>query len=338
MAWRELWGRFSRLITSVTFARNVLILVVIGLVVWHGVAPDKFTLDWYSLFLVALVAVLVLVPVLRSAKLPGGTSFEFRREVEAAEELSVQVQRRARNEGKLLEGPRLGQPGIFNLSSRLRQLAVDDPSAALAMLRQEVIRAVAAAVRVLAGGWGFPREWDEMLRFLADKSTMWPEQLALLKVVDDLANKTLLSGHVTPAEALRVIAVADTLNSSFPIGYSLNFEPNADWQAQRRVCQYEHCIENMKLPEIPRSEQEAWRAGVRERLDGGFYDEKPDTKASLMAQLQVPIPANTPETVDRTGACPLFGHFCPGGVAIVETCEVAKAWVEGADLEAGPSS
>jgi hypothetical protein len=325
MTLRELPRRRLPLLFIATAAQYALLLLVVVLLLVHGINPHLFELEPGSYVLLSLATLLVLVPVLESAKLPGGTSFKFRKRVAEVEALRVQVERRAEKEGKPLEGPRLAQPGLFSIPDSLRELAIEDPPAALGMLRRAVRQGVAAAVQNLAG-FGYPTDIPGMLHYLAAKSRMWPEQVALLKVTLELADDVLLSGRATAADAQRVIAIADTLNGTFPIGYSLNFDPNPDWMEQGRICKYEHCIENMPLPPIPRDEQEEWRAGVQERLEAGAYDDKPELKTEFAAQLAVPIPADAPETVDRTGACPLFGHYCPGGKETVAACEVAQDW------------
>jgi hypothetical protein len=68
----------------------------------------------------------------------------------------------------------------------------------------------------------------------------------------------LLSGVADTGDAHRLIALADTLNLSFPLGYSPNFEPNSNFADEGLICEYEHCIENMPLPEISRSDLSNW--------------------------------------------------------------------------------
>ena len=219
------------------------------------------------------------------------------------------------------------QPGLFEISQEIRELALNDPAGALAALRAEMWHGVHVAVSGLGGSWP-PKNLDEMVDFVAEHSIMWPEQVSLLKLVGGLSAEALLSGAVTPSEAQRIIAIADTLNSSFAVGYSLNFEPNPDWEEQGRVCEYEHCIENMPLPPILRSEQERWREGLRARLDAGMFDADSERKQQFEAELSEPIPDDAPEKVDRAGACPMFGHYCPGGVETVSNCPTAAAWLE----------
>lgn len=48
----------------------------------------------------------------------------------------------------------------------------------------------------------------------------------------------------------------------------------------------------------------------------------------LTRMVAQPIPDDAPEEVDRTGACPVFGHYCPGGEQRVQTCDAATDWTE----------
>jgi hypothetical protein len=66
----------------VTPARLYLLVLVTVLVVVHGVAPDSFTVDGITVGLVGILVVIVLVPLLESASLPGGTGLQFRKRLD----------------------------------------------------------------------------------------------------------------------------------------------------------------------------------------------------------------------------------------------------------------
>lgn len=87
----------------VTAARLLLVLGVVALIVVHGVDPAGFNIDGTSLGLIGFAVVLVLVPLLRSAKLPGGASLEFR---ELLDELKT--------ESDLAEGEQQARPKESN--------------------------------------------------------------------------------------------------------------------------------------------------------------------------------------------------------------------------------
>ena len=76
-------------------------------------------------------------------------------------------------------------------------------------------------------------------------------------------------------------------------------------EEQGLISQFEHCIENMPLPPIPRSEQEEWRAHIRKGLAVGDYDDRPLVKARFGLQFT---------TVQRRPGRTDQGHFrgsCP---------------------------
>jgi hypothetical protein len=318
-------------------ARGGLLLLVVALLIGHVVRPAAIRIDASTLALLFLATLLVLAPTLKSAKLPGA-EFNFREKIEAAEELGTQVRNRSERElteleltadpSELTAGPRLRWPGLFHIHDDLRQLATEQPALALAALRREMAIGLRSTVQTLSKGRAHPRSLEELVDYVAQSGKLWPEQAVLLKVLLEISEIALMSGDVEPADALRVIAVADVLNQTISLGYSLSFEPNENWEEQGLICQYEHCIENMPLPPTPRSEQESWRAHISEGLRTGAYDDRPEVKANFERVLAEPIPSDAPEEVDETGACPVFGHYCPGGVATISHCEAAREWIE----------
>lgn len=177
-----------------------------------------------------MVSLLVLAPTLISAKLPGGTEFLFRQKIEAAEQLGSDVQKRLYQEG--YTGSSSGWPDFIEIPDELREKAIDKPSEALAELRRALVRGLRGAAMKLSHFHDrmAPDSPPELISYLAKFGHVWPEQVALMRVIWDVSSSSLLSGGVTTADAQRVIAVADTLNDSFALGYSLNFTPNPDWE------------------------------------------------------------------------------------------------------------
>ena len=269
---------FDRVLGHINATRGALLMIVIALLIGHVVRPSAVRIDSSTLGLLFLATLLVLAPILKSAKLPGA-EFNFKEEIEAAEELGEQVH--ARIEREVTAGPELNWPAIFKIDDDLRQLAIERPALALSNLRREMSMGLRTTVRALSNNKAHLHSLDEMVAYVAASGRLWPEQAALLKTLLEISENTLMSGDVSSADALRVIAVADVLNQSIGLGYSLDFEPNPDWEEQGLICQFEHCIENMPLPSIPRSEQESWRAHVRKGLAAGDYDDRPVVKAQF---------------------------------------------------------
>jgi hypothetical protein len=305
---------------------------VLLLLVGHSIFPERVALDGFSITLIFVASLLALVPTLTSAKLPGGTEFLFRQKIEAAEHLGSDVQLRLYKEGYTGGSPEW--PEFIEIPDELRGRAIEHPAEALAELRRSLSEGLERAVRgpIRLRDRMPPDSTTQQIEYLAKSGHVWPEQLALMRVIWDVSSGSLLSGNVTPADALRVIAVADTLNNSFALGYSLNFSPNPDWEEAGLICQYEHCIEHMPHPGVTREEHLKWRERIRENLERGFYDDHPERKRDFEQMLAEPMPDYVQDIVDTTGACPVFGHYCPGGEETVRTCGAAKEWV--AALEA----
>jgi hypothetical protein len=318
--------------------RTMLLGLVLVLLIGHSLFPHRVTIDGFSITLIAVASLLALAPTLTSAKLPGGTEFLFRQKIEAAEHLGSDVQIRSYKEGYTGGSP--GWPQLIEIPDEVREGAIERPAEALADLRRALMGGLERAARGLASHRDRmpPESPPEQIEFIAKYGHVWPEQVALMRVILDVSNSSLLSGDVTAADALRVIAVADALNNSLAFGYSLNFDPNPEWEEMGLICQYEHCIEHMPVPGVPREEHMRWRERIRENLDRGFYDDHPERKHELEQTLSEPIPDYVKDHVDKAGACPVFGHYCPGGEPTVRNCEAAKEWIamlqsHGADTE-----
>ncbi len=90
-----------------------------------------------------------------------------------------------------------------------------------------------------------------IVRDLATKGYLDPEQAELAESIIRVGNRAVHAEPVSVADAGIVFEWAETLNRSFAVGYSLNFAPNLDFEAQGLVCEYEHCIEHMPLQSKP---------------------------------------------------------------------------------------
>jgi hypothetical protein len=93
----------------------------------------------------------------------------------------------------------------------------------------------------------------------------------------------------------------------------------------------------VRLPPIPRSEQEAWQSDARAALEAGKYNDNPTLKSEMERRGAEPIPDDAPEEVDTSGACPLFGHYYPGGKSTVGSCLVAQEWVRSLENDSDDS-
>jgi len=98
---KGLIGGFDR----VTPARLYVAAVLTALVIVHGLAPHRFAVDGMTLGLLGILVVVVLVPLLKSASLPGGTGLEFREDLD-----------RLQKESQLAVQEQADQPGIVPLA------------------------------------------------------------------------------------------------------------------------------------------------------------------------------------------------------------------------------
>jgi Domain of unknown function (DUF4145) len=267
------------------------------LIIVHGFWPHTFRLDGYTLALVGVLVILALHPLLRSAKVAGIGSVEFRDELRAGEATAQRIEAQAKVSAADNGDRRSIRDvhALFDIPEHLRELADYDPNVALVGLRIELERAVRRVFAVL-----YPedetRPLTRMIRALRDRRRIDDEQANLAFAIIRVGNRAAHGEYVTPDDAQEVFSWADTLNHSFGVGYSLNFAPNLDFEDQGLVCEFEHCIENMPLRnesddacpmwghDCPGGRRrvatcpaaEAWRAETAQRSDESVRSTDPD--------------------------------------------------------------
>ncbi|MFF1822723.1 hypothetical protein ACFVWG_35815 [Kribbella sp. NPDC058245] len=319
--------------------RGVTITILLLLLIGRGVFPDRVKLDAISITMILVAAVLALAPLLESAELPGGTKFLFRTKLDAGEKVGSEVQARMYLEG-VLAHPEHEWPPFIEIAAEVRADAVEHPGDVIAQIRWALVQSLRQTANHYSDDRMPPHdEPEKLIGFIAKRSHLWPEQVALMKVIWDLTRETPLRGDVTPVDAERILALTDVLNDSFVLGYSLNFNPNENWEEFGLICKYEHCIENMSLPKTSMAEHMAWKENIEERLAQGYFDDFPDRKDFFETILNEPIdPDDFSDNPDTTGACPIFGHYCPGGKSTVEKCVPAKEWQQTFVLDHDPDA
>lgn len=111
-------------------------------------------------------------------------------------------------------------------------------------------------------------------------------------------------------------------------GYVKEFGFNKDWKKQKAICGYEHCIELMDLPPIPRKEAIEHNNYLKECLKTKVLgDGRPLDKARekwFKQQVKDFRPETYSIKTDRGKSCLIFGHNCPGGKEMKEKCKVNK--------------
>jgi hypothetical protein len=66
----------------VTPARVYLVVIITALIILHGLVPDEFLVDSATVGLLFVLIVVILVPLLKSATLPGGGGLKFREDLD----------------------------------------------------------------------------------------------------------------------------------------------------------------------------------------------------------------------------------------------------------------
>lgn len=233
-----------------------LVVALLGCVVGRALWPESVTLDGPVLFLMSLAVVVVLAPVLLEAEFPGGTRFKFREKLDEAEDAEAAVEQRVSEAAAVSVDlaalrPWDHQPGLITIDDELRSLVSEQPMAAIGVIRADLRQALRALVPRLLPGRAMPLSLEDALSASDQSGKLWPEQMTLIRVLLEAVDHALLTGEADETDANRLIGLVDTLNLSFPIGYSPNFSPNRHWDEQELICEYEHCIENMPLTRHP---------------------------------------------------------------------------------------
>lgn len=227
------------------------------LIILHGLYPTRFIVDEISILILFLMSIPVVAYYLRKAKFLGA-EFEFREEIEQARNF-VQVST------KRLGARKLGRDNkkawvrykTFRLG-RIKEMLEEDHILALAALNIEIRKKVKLAIKMLGfptGPRGGVQRYINMLGEAkypsGEPKYIYPEQVQALRRIIKMCNKAIRGASVTVQEAREIIELADELNGTFPIGYSIDFTPNLDFEKHGFLCEWEHCIEYMPLRKTP---------------------------------------------------------------------------------------
>ncbi|MFA6152193.1 MAG: dsDNA nuclease domain-containing protein [Chitinophagaceae bacterium] len=123
-----------------------------------------------------------------------------------------------------------------------------------------------------------------------------------------------------------IIALCMTKGLSNHMGYIPVFKKNHAAHLQFLACGWEHCIEFMPLPPLPRSQRIEHQKFVKEKYEKGEYKDKSTEQLEfLLSIINKTIPDDTPEEKDlemEASSCPIFGHCCPGGKEQAQECRM----------------
>jgi hypothetical protein len=152
----------------VTPARGYLVALITILIALHGLTPDAFVVDGVTVGLLSVLVIVVLVPLLKSATLPGGGGVEFRHDLDqlraqsqqAADDQLQQVQPSPDDRGSIDQS--LQVPGADELAAAEDSIdavvdevlseAARSPRVGLMLLSAELERVVRRLL--LSSGWG----------------------------------------------------------------------------------------------------------------------------------------------------------------------------------------
>ncbi len=220
----------------------------IMLIVARGFWSDVFTVDVFTVVILFILFIPFVAQYLRKAKFLGA-EFEFKdeiRETEKLVQLSVEqaVKSETAGEKKILPFE------TFKLSA-VRELLGSDPVLALAALRIEIERKLKLLVHFL--DLPIRNEWSisKLIEAVRKRELLSYEQVTALQKIVSMCNKAIHGSLISKTEAREIIDLAEELNRTFSIGYSIDFSPNLDYEKQGLLCEWEHCIEWMPVAAEP---------------------------------------------------------------------------------------
>jgi hypothetical protein len=225
-----------------------LILIGLCLITIHGLFPTLFLIDAITIGLFFIISIPVLAYFLKKAKI-FGAEFEFKDEINAAEKLVDLSIKNANETKKANKSPHPSKFSVFNLTY-VKELIESDRTLALAALRIEIEN----KLRLAANQLGFPSKKNftflTLLQFFTDKSVFRPEQIEAIKKIQHMCTQAIHGIEVSQEDAEKIIGLAEKLNKSFSVGYSIDFNPNVNFEEQGLFCEWEHCIEHFQLQDI----------------------------------------------------------------------------------------
>jgi hypothetical protein len=111
---------------------------------------------------------------------------------------------------------------------------------------------------------------------------------------------------------------------SYHLGYIPIFKPNHSWHLQGQACWWEHCIEFMPLPPVPKQQRIDHLKFIEEKLEKGEYADKTEEHREMLREwVRKGVPDDAPEKEDiemEKKSCPIFGHCCPDGKKQAQEC------------------
>jgi hypothetical protein len=214
---------------------------------------DISNVDGFVILLYFMLYIPIVSKHLQSAKFLG-SEFQFKDEIKKAKE-SVELSNQktaefsefVKNEDKVVGSIKnISNYETFDLSI-VKTIVDADHILALAGLRIEIEKKMRAAFNFIFGS-SEKMPLSEIISQIGDGVLFSKEQVNALKQILAICNKAIHGFEVTLSQAKEIIELAEYLNISFPVGYSINVMPNHNYKQNGLVCEFEHCIERMPLP------------------------------------------------------------------------------------------
>lgn len=221
---------------------------ILAIVIVRGLWPDKFALDDISFLLLFLVAIPLLAPFLKKAKL-FGAEFDFKENIQQLSNLVEESVEESKEEKTQIEEDNRGV-GLFETFSAESAMNIvqQDPNLALAAVRIEIERILRLAYETSIDTNTSAKNG---IAFLANKlhehEMIGDHQREAIRQITKLCNAAIHGGDISIDDAIVVIDLAIELSRSFPLGYSVNFMSNPKYEEQGHICEWEHCVEHFPL-------------------------------------------------------------------------------------------
>ena len=224
------------------------LIVAIGiiLIIVHGFWSELFKIDAYTILILFVLSLPFTAQYLKKAKIMGA-EFEFKNEIIETKKLVQQSVEKAKEEKSSGKTKTLSFR-TFELST-VRDLLNSDHVLALAALRIEIERKLRLVADILEVPVNDKLAISKLIDVIKEKKMLSSEQTTALKKIFNMCNKAIHGFTVSEENAEKIIDLAEELNETFSMGYSINFSPNLDYKEQGLICEWEHCIEWMPLPE-----------------------------------------------------------------------------------------
>ena len=220
----------------------------IALIIARGFWSDSFEVDAFSVVILFILFIPFVAQYLRKAKFPGA-EFVFKDEILETEKLVQLSVEQA--EKSVTTGVKKPLPFETFKLSVAKDIFNSDHVLALAALRIEIEKKLNLLIKTLKLNTRDSLSVSGLIKIIENRALLSPEQVGALHKIIDMCNKAIHGSDISKTEARKIIDLAEELNKTFSIGYSIDFSPNLDYKNHGLLCEWEHCIEWMPLSARP---------------------------------------------------------------------------------------